>query len=165
MDLSWLKTVAPMVGTALGTPLVGAAVAFLADRLGVEDKTIEAVSEVLNSGKLTPDQIAGIKLAEIDFQRFLEQNKIDLAKLSVENTKDARDMQKLTRSHYPAVLSTFVTLGFFGILGSMLVMEYSPTDSLLIMLGALGAAFGAVVNFWLGSSNGSALKSDLLAAK
>ena len=165
MDLSWLKTLAPMVGTALGGPLGGAAAAFIADKLGLESKTIEAVSEVLNSGKLTPEQISGLKLAEIDFQRFLEQNKIDLAKLDVDNTKDARDMQKQTRSNYPAILSTFVTLGFFGILGSMLVMEYSPTDSLLIMLGALGAAFGAVVNFWLGSSNGSALKSDLLAAK
>lgn len=163
--MDWIKTLAPLVGTALGTPLVGAAVAFLADRLGVEDKTIEAVSEVLNSGKLTPEQIVSIKAAEIDFQKFLEQNKIDLARMDLENTKDARDMQKLTRSHYPAMLSTFVTLGFFGILGSMLFWSYTPTDSLLVMLGALGAAFGAVVNFWLGSSNGSAIKSDLLAAK
>ena len=165
MDLSWLKTLAPMIGTALGGPLGGAAAAFIADKLGLEAKTVEAVSEVLNSGKLSAEQISGIKLAEIEFQRFLEQNKIDLARMDLDNTKDARLMQRETRSQYPAVLSTFVTLGFFGILLSMLVMEYRPTDSLLIMLGALGAAFGAVVNFWLGSSNGSAIKSDLLAAK
>ena len=165
MDLSWLKTLAPMIGTALGGPLGGAAAAFIADKLGLEAKTVEAVSEVLNSGKLSAEQISGIKLAEIEFQRFLEQNKIDLAKMDLDNTKDARLMQRETRSQYPAVLSTFVTLGFFGVLLSMLVMEYRPTDSLLIMLGALGAAFGAVVNFWLGSSNGSAIKSGLLAAK
>ena len=165
MNISWLKTLAPMIGTALGGPLGGAAAAFIADKLGLEAKTVEAVSEVLNSGKLSAEQISGIKLAEIEFQRFLEQNKIDLAKMDLDNTKDARLMQRETRSQYPAVLSTFVTLGFFGILLSMLVMEYRPTDSLLIMLGALGAAFGAVVNFWLGSSNGSAIKSDLLAAK
>ena len=165
MDLSWLKTLAPMVGTALGGPLGGAAASFLADRLGIDSKTVEAVTEVLNSGKLSPEQITSIKTAELDFQKFLEQNKIDLAKLAVENTKDARDMQKLTRSHYPAVLSTFVTLGFFGILASMLFYDYRPTDSLLVMLGALGAAFGAVVNFWLGSSNGSAAKTELLGAR
>ena len=165
MDLSWLKTLAPMIGTALGGPLGGAAAAFIADKLGLEAKTVEAVSEVLNSGKLSAEQISGIKLAEIEFQRFLEQNKIDLARIDLDNTKDARLMQRETRSQYPAVLSTFVTLGFFGILLSMLVMEYQPTDSLLIMLGALGAAFGAVVNFWLGSSNGSAIKSQLLADK
>ena len=111
------------------------------------------------------NQVTSIKAAELDFQKFLEANKIDLARMDLENTKDARDMQRTTRSPYPAVLSTFVTLGFFGILGSMLVMEYRPTDSLLIMLGALGAAFGAVVNFWLGSSNGSATKTQLMAEK
>jgi len=165
MDMIWLKSLAPLLGTALAGPLGGAAASFVADRLGIESKTIEAVTEVLNSGKLSPEQITSIKTAEIDFQKFLEQNKIDLAKINLDNTKDARDMQRVTRSPYPAILSTFVTIGFFGILASMLVMEYRPTDSLLIMLGALGAAFGAVVNFWLGSSNGSAMKSDLLAAK
>lgn len=166
MDLTkLLQAVAPLIGTALGGPLGGAAAAFIADKLGLEAKTVEAVSEVLNSGKLSAEQISGIKLAEIEFQRFLEQNKIDLARMDLDNTKDARLMQRETRSQYPAVLSTFVTLGFFGILLSMLVMEYRPTDSLLIMLGALGAAFGAVVNFWLGSSNGSAIKSQLLVDK
>lgn len=162
--MDWLKTLAPLLGTALGGPIGGAAAAFIADKLGIETGTIEAVTEVLNSGKLTPDQLAGIKLAEIEFQKFLETNKIDLAKIHLDNTKDARDMQKTTRSVYPAILSSFVVVGFFGILASMLVMAYTPSESLLIMLGALGASFGAVVNFWLGSSNGSVIKSDLLAA-
>ena len=74
-------------------------------------------------------------------------------------------MQKQTRSYFPATLSTFVTIGFFGILITMLVYEYKPTEPLLIMLGALGAAFGAVVNFWLGSSHGSQRKDTLLSEK
>ncbi len=65
------KSVAPAIGNALGGPLGGAAAAFLADKLGVESKTVEAVTEVLNSGKLTPEQIENVKLAEIDFQKFL----------------------------------------------------------------------------------------------
>ena len=165
MNTSWLKSLAPLLGTALAGPIGGAAAAFLADKLGVESKTIEAVTEVLNSGKLTPEQIVSIKAAEIDFQKFLEANKIDLARMDLENTKDARDMQRTTRSKFPAILSSFVTLGFFGILTSMLVMDYKPTDSLLIMLGTLGAAFGSVVTFWLGSSNGSATKTQLMAEK
>ncbi len=123
------------------------------------------MSEVLNSSKMDPAQIAQIKLAEIDFQKFCKTHEIDLSKLDVENTKDARDMQKQTRSYFPATLSTFVTAGFFGILITMLVYEYKPTEPLLIMLGALGAAFGAVVNFWLGSSNGSQRKSEMLVGK
>lgn len=163
--MDWLKTIAPALGTALLGPLGGAAAAFMADKLGVPDKTVKAVSELLQSGQMSPEQIAGIKQAELDFQKFLEANKIDLAKLNVENTKDARDMQKVTRSKTPAVLSYLVTVGFFGILIAMLVMEIKPSEPLLIMLGALGAAFGAAVNFWLGSSNGSQMKTDALARR
>lgn len=158
-----LKTIAPMLGTALGGPLGGAAAAFIADKLGLDSKTVKDVSEVLNSTKMNPDQVVQIKLAELEFQKFLEANKIDLARLNVENTKDARDMQKQTRSYFPATLSALITVGFFGILISMLVYETKPSEPLLIMLGALGAAFGAVVNFWLGSSNGSQSKDRMLA--
>ena len=158
-----LKTIAPLLGTALGGPLGGAAAAFIADKLGLDSKTVKDVSEVLNSSKMNPDQVVQIKLAEIEFEKFCKTHEIDLAKLNVENTKDARDMQKQTRSHFPATLSALITVGFFGILTSMLVYEVKPSEPLLIMLGALGAAFGAVVNFWLGSSNGSQRKDAMLA--
>lgn len=36
-------------------------------------------------------------------------------------------------------------------------------EPLLILVGSLAAAFGAVVNYWFGSSAGSAHKSELLA--
>jgi membrane protein DedA with SNARE-associated domain len=43
--------------------------------------------------------------------------------------------------------------------------DSSAVDSqpLLIMLGSLGAAFGAVINFWLGSNKGSDRTKELLA--
>lgn len=44
---------------------------------------------------------------------------------------------------------------------------YEPPEKarepLLILVGSLSAAFGAVVNYWFGSSSGSAHKSELLA--
>jgi gas vesicle protein len=160
-----LKTIAPLLGTALGGPLGGAAAAFIADKLGLESKDVKAVGEALSGNKLQPDQITQIKLAEIEFEKFCKQNAIDVAKLDFDNTKDARDMQKTTRSYFPATLSSGIVVGFFGILTSMLVFEYKPTEPLLIMLGALGAAFGAVVNFWLGSSNGSQRKDQMLLDK
>lgn len=159
-----LKTIAPLLGSALGGPLGGAAAAFIADKLGLDSKAVKDVAEVLNGSKMNPDQITQIKLAEIEFEKFCKSNAIDLKKLDIDNIKDARDMQKQTRSIFPATLSTFVTIGFFGILVTMLVYEYKPTEPLLIMLGALGAAFGGVVNFWLGSSAGSQAKDKVIAA-
>lgn len=164
--MDWLKTLAPMLGTALAGPLGGAAAAFIADKLGIDGKTVEAVSSVLNSGKLTPDQLAGIKLAEIDFAKFLETNKIDLAKIEAADRGSARDMQSTTRSPMPAVLTILITVGFFGVLGWMLY-DTSTVDSppILIMLGSLGTAWTGACAFWFGTTSGSRLKTEMLAAK
>jgi hypothetical protein len=162
LSMNWVKTIVPALGAALGGPLGGAAATFIATKLGMSESTVEAVTEVLNQGKMTPEQITNLKLAEIDFNKFLEANKIKLAELEVENVKDARDMQKVTRANTPAIISYIVTVGFFSILGSMLLYDVKPSEPLLLMLGALGAAFGGVVNFWLGSSAGSQFKTDLL---
>jgi len=162
----FLKTVVPILGNAIAGPLGGVAASFLADALGIEEKTVEAVSEVLNSGKMSPDQVASIKLAEIEFRKFLEQNKIDIEKINMENVRSARDMQSVTRSWFPAILSSGITLGFFGILGWMLYDDnIANSEPVLIMLGSLGAAFGAVCNFWLGSSQSSLQKNELLARR
>ncbi len=162
----FLKTIVPMLGNAIAGPLGGVAASFLADALGIEEKTVEAVSEVLNSGKMSPDQVASIKLAEIEFRKFLEQNKIDIEKINMENVQGARDMQSVTRSWFPATLSSGITLGFFGILGWMLYDDnIVNSEPILIMLGSLGAAFGAVCNFWLGSSQSSLQKNELLARR
>jgi hypothetical protein len=161
--MGWLQTLVPLLGTALGGPLGGAAASFIADKLGIEGKTIEAVTDVLNSGKMSPEQIAALKLAEIDFKKFLEQNKIDIIKLDVDNTKSARDMQITTKATTPAVLTYLITCGFFGILAYMMTTGYQSSEPLLVMLGSLGTAWIATVNFWFGSSHGSSVKSELLA--
>ena len=113
---------------------------------------------------MTATQVTQLKLAELEMAKWMADNEIRKDQLSIENTKDARDMQKQTRSPFPATLSTIITVGFFGILTSMLVNDIKPSEPLLVMLGALGAGFGAVVNFWLGSNSSSARKTELLAA-
>lgn len=162
--MEWLKTLAPLLGTALGGPLGGAAAAFIADKLGLEDKTIETVAGVLNSGKMTPEQLASIKLAEIDFQKFLKENDIKLEEVAAGDRNSAREMNKITKSPVPAVLTMLITAGFFGVLAWML---YNPiaADSppLLIMLGQLGTAWGVACAFWFGTTSGSAQKNQLLA--
>lgn len=163
--MDWLKNLVPLLGTALGGPMGGAAASFIADKLGIESKTIEAVTDVLNSGKMTPDQLTQIKAAEIDFKKFLETNKIDLARLEVEDRKSARDMQMATHSNIPGTLALVIVGGFFTILALMMlgILTTSDQESLLILLGALSAGFGAVLNFYFGSSHGSQSKDAMLA--
>lgn len=74
------------------------------------------------------------------------------------------------KSHVGKVQGTLaaaITVGFFGVLWLLMTLETAGhmKDALLIMVGALGASFGAIVNFYFGSSSGSQSKDKLLARK
>lgn len=159
----FLKTLAPLLGTAFGGPLGGAAAAFIADKLGLDSKDVKAVSEVLNGGKMSPEQITSLKLAELDFQKFLESNKIKIEEIAALDRGSAREMLKSTRSHVPAVLTYLLTFGFFSVLGGMFyVPELKESAPMMIMLGSLGTAWTSACAFWFGTTAGSKDKTDLL---
>ena len=77
--MEFLKTFAPMVGSALGGPFGGIAASFIAEKLGLEGKTVDVVTKALSDNKMTADQVTAIRLAEIDFTKFLAQNEITLS--------------------------------------------------------------------------------------
>jgi len=160
----FLKTLAPLLGSALGGPLGGAAAAFIADKLGLDTKDVKNISEVLSSGKMSPEQIANIKLAEIDFQKFLESNKIKLEEIAALDRTSARQMHATVRSHVPAALTYLLTFGFFGVLGAMFYYpEFKESAPLMIMLGSLGTAWTGACAFWFGTTSGSQNKNEMLA--
>lgn len=160
---TWLKRVAPLLGSAIGGPFGSVAATFIADKLGVSDKTVAAVTDAINEQKMTPDQVAQIRLAEIEFKKWMGENDLKRDQLAADNTKNAREMQIATRSNVPAALALAVTLGFFGILGALMGGFASKSDELLLMLGALGTAWTGIINFYFGSSVGSQRKDELLA--
>ena len=168
--MDWKKlvgTVAPWIATALGGPLAGAATKAIAEAIGLgNDASTEEIQATLAGA--TPDQLLALKNADQAFQVRMQElgfkNIETLEALAVENTKDARAMQREVRSKIPAVLATIITVGFFGILVGMMSGTLHPTEqqAMLIMLGALGAAWGSVVNFYFGSSAGSQQKDALI---
>jgi ABC-type Mn2+/Zn2+ transport system permease subunit len=62
-----------------------------------------------------------------------------------------------------ASIAFLVIFGFFAAIWMVLSQEVNPSmrDALLILIGSLGAAFGAVVQYYFGSSSGSARKDEL----
>lgn len=159
--MDWLKQIAPTIATALGGPLAGMAVSVVSKAIGVDEKE---VGDLIASNKLTADQVAQIKIAEIELAKQAQELGLNFEKLSVEDRKSAREMQATTRSMMPPILAAAVTIGFFGI---MVMMFFNQIDSnnpaILMMLGSLGTAWTGIIAYYFGSSAGSQAKTDLLS--
>jgi hypothetical protein len=159
--MEWLKQIAPTVATALGGPLAGMAVSAISKAIGVEP---EKVGDLISNNKLTAEQIAQVKLAEIELQKQAQELGLNFEKLAVDDRKSARDMQMATRSWVPPLLAAAVTVGFFGILVMMLLGKVdSNNPAILMMLGSLGTAWTGIIAYYFGSSAGSQAKTDLLS--
>jgi len=160
--MDWLKQVAPTIATALGGPLAGMAVSAISKAIGVDEKD---VGDLINNNKLNADQIAQVKLAEIELQKQANELGLNFEALAVDDRKSAREMQATTRSIVPPLLAAAVTIGFFAILGGMMFGKMSVADNtaLTMMLGSLGTAWTGIIAYYFGSSAGSQAKTDLLS--
>lgn len=163
--LEILKVAAPTVATALGGPLAGLAVKFLADKLGVPPEDEEAIVNAVQG--MDQQTLVQMKQMDVEFQKFLRQNQIDLERIAASDRADARNLMIQTKSVVPAILSIGVTIGYFTILTLMLRGELKVGDSqaLLLMLGGLGSAWGAIMQYWFGSSASSANKDATIRAQ
>lgn len=85
-DFDWKKLVAgiaPALGTALGGPLVGAAVAELGGALlGNRDASETDVAAALAGGRLGPEQIVAIKQTDNALAVRLRELDIDVLKIN-----------------------------------------------------------------------------------
>ena len=79
--------------------------------------------------------------------------------MSWQDIKATADWMAVTRF----VLSLIIVLGFFGIAVIVLYADASELGQAgMMILGGLQIAFGSVVNYYIGSSSGSASKDKFL---
>ena len=158
--MDWLKQIAPTIATALGGPLAGMAVSAISKAVGVDE---DKVQDLISSNKLNADQVAQLKMAEIELAKQAQELGLNFEKLAVEDRKSAREMQATTRSMMPTILACAVTLGFFSIVVMMFFNQIdSNNPAILMMLGSLGTAWTGIIAYYFGSSAGSQAKTDLL---
>ena len=158
--MNWLNQIAPTIATCLGGPLAGLAVTTLSKLFGVAP---DQVQSMINDNKLSADQIAAVQQEEIKFKEQTQALGLNFEQLAVEDRKSARDMQTVTGSLIPPMLSILVTLGFFGILVYLMVRPADTANTpLMIMLGSLGTAWTGIIAFYFGSSAGSRAKDQML---
>ncbi len=158
-----LATIAPTVASALGGPLAGMATTALIGALGLapdtsHDDVLKAISVA------TPEQL--LKLKEIEQQFLLDMKKleIDVSKLNVDNTKDARAREVATKDWTPRILAGLIISLYIGVQFYLLgyVLDDKQINIVMRSLGTLDAAVGLVLGYYFGSSVGSASKTDQL---
>ena len=157
------KVIAPTIATVLGGPLAGAAVSFLADKMGVSDATQDKIQELLSG----TDPVK-LKELEYDFKKFMADNvqKLDLAQISV-NVEEAKSQNLFVAGWRPAVgwigaaglayaailepLLRFVSQVGFAYTGLFPVIDTMLT--LQVLLGILG--LGAMRSWDKKTGNGN----------
>jgi hypothetical protein len=155
-------TLAPTVATALGGPFAGAAVGALEKVFGVTGGDPQAIEKaVLNA---SPDDLAKVKIAEIDFQKTLSQLGVERDALAYADTSNARAREVAVKDWIPGLLAMLLVGGFFAVLAYLIAIGKPKEggDALLVLLGSLGSGFTAVIAYYYGSSAGSAAKTDAL---
>jgi membrane-bound ClpP family serine protease len=157
--MDWLAKLVPTIATCLGGPLAGLAVTAVSKALGIDE---DKVQNVIDSGKLSADQIASLKQAEIELQKQAQELGLNFEQLAVQDRASARDLQKQTKSLIPPILSILVTIGFFGILVGLMSGKIMTSDALMLMLGSLGTAWTGIIAFYFGSSASSQAKDQMI---
>lgn len=166
----FLKKILPYIGAAAtgNVPaLVGLAAKQVGDVLGAKvNPDLGAITAAVAGA--TPEQIASLRAQDQQFQLQVQamgfKNAEELEKIAAEDRAGARAREIALKDRVPAILSLAVTGGFFSLLFLMVFkpMPIANAGLFNVMLGALGTAWIGIVNYYFGSSSGSAAKTEQL---
>ena len=163
-----ISTIAPTIASAFGTPIAGAAVSALCSAIfGKSNAKPEEILKALGN----PDALINLRQAELDFEEKMAKIGLDSQKLEQMNVDSARNReiqlaQVGKRDWTTSILAYLIIVGFFGMLAAIWYIQISESMKPIadIMIGALGAQFAAVCNYYFGSSSGSKQK-DITISK
>jgi len=140
---------APTIGAALGGPVGGAAAGMLANVLGCEP-TPQKIEKALQTA--TPEQLAEIKKAELDFEVRMKELEVDVFALETKDTQHAREAFS---EDWTARAIAIMSIVLFG--GYILLVTIQPPDAnddgiVNLVLGYLGGVVSSIVSFYFGAS-------------
>jgi hypothetical protein len=146
---SLVGDLAPTIGAALGGPVGGAAAGMLANVLGCEP-TPQKIEKALQTA--TPEQLAEIKKAELDFEVRMKELEVDVFALETKDTQHARESFK---EDWTARAIALLSVMLFG--GYILLVTIQPPDAnddgiVNLVLGYLGGVVSSIVSFYFGAS-------------
>jgi len=158
-----LGTLAPTIATAVGGPMGGVAMKFLADKFVGGDTG--KVEDFLLSAN--PETLKSLKVADMEFKRDMAGLGVDLEKIASADRDSARDLAKDQGIMPQVILSLVYSIGYFVVMFMFMAGKIAvPAEHAVMfggLLGVLSAAQLQIMNFWFGSSAGSKQKTEALA--
>lgn len=163
-----LKQIAPTVASAVLGPLGGVAVAAIGNALGVSDATQDKIANAIQSAQMTPEQLAALKSLELEYQQKERELGFRYSELAFKDRDSARQANVAGGTQGRLFwLSLFLLAACLGSEVIVLFFGYPPALPELVagrVLGLLDAVAMLVLSYWYGTTNGSAQKTELLAA-
>ena len=150
--LGILKGVAPVLATAVAGPAGGAAVGWIASKLGIDDATVEGVTQALTGN---PEMAMKLKELDLEYAKLETQDR-DSARKAYSAVATSEHATKLDKAVVPILALGTVTLAFSFI--AILMFRDVPVDQQQMVIFALGfitSSAGQVLSFYFGSSQGS----------
>jgi hypothetical protein len=150
--LGLLKGVAPVLATAVAGPAGGAAVGWIASKLGIDDATVEGVTQALTGN---PEMALKLKELDLEYAKLDAQDR-DSARKAYAEVATSEHATKLDKAVVPMLALGTVTLAFGFI--AILMFRDVPVDQQQMVIFALGfitSSAGQVLSFYFGSSQGS----------
>ena len=143
-------SLAPTLGAALGGPVGGAAASMLADVLGC-DPVPAKMERALQQA--TPEQLAEIKKAELDFQVQMKKLDVDVFALEAEDIQNARAAFK--GDWTPKFIAVACVIFFGGYIALVTIQDPSANDDGIVnlVLGYLGGIVSSIISFYYGASH------------
>lgn len=170
MSFDWkslVKSVAPVLGTALGGPFGGMATKAISGALfGDEDpatgnKLITKISDALQQDS---EALVKLKAADQAFDTRMKELDIDIMEIDAKDRANARTMAQQTGLKPQIILATVYVIAFGGVLFAVFsgaVDLVGPQLNMAnILIGILSAGLVQIMNFFFGSSAGSKAKTD-----
>jgi hypothetical protein len=145
-----ISAVAPTLGTALAGPLGGTAAQAISAVLGCKTDA-KAISTAMQNA--TPEQLAEIKKAELDFEAQMKQMDVDIFALE---TADVQDARKAFKGDWTPRI--FGLLSLTGFLCYIFLVTLQPPDAnsdtiVSLVLGYLGGLVSGISSFYFGASH------------
>lgn len=160
-----IGAVLPWLTAALKSPLAGMAVEHIAEKFGLEDKTVEGVQKFIQGASHAEmlelkkeDHNFELQMKELGFKQIK-----DLEELAAKDRDSARNREIQTKDPTTRQLALAYTTGFFAIITVVIFKGLPPEnrDVIVALLGVLGAAEVSIIQYYFGSSSGSSEKNGL----